>query len=86
MALESGHNSNTTPEVVISEPTTRDMVYAEEEVNYPPAMVRSTSAWITQLFAQRQKIEEDVRILPEAREDEDVMEIDISDMWIQSRH
>jgi hypothetical protein len=43
-------------------------------------MVYNHPAWITQLFAHFQKAEDDVRLLAEQREDEDTMEIDISDM------
>jgi hypothetical protein len=37
-------------------------------------------AWITQHFACLQKAEDDVRLLAEAREEEDAMEINISEM------
>jgi hypothetical protein len=43
-------------------------------------MVCNPPAWITQLFARLHKGEEVVRLLPEARDDQDAMEIDISDM------
>jgi hypothetical protein len=44
----------------------------------PPSV--TPHAWITQLFARLQKADEDVRLLAEAREEEDAMEIDISYM------
>jgi chromatin segregation and condensation protein Rec8/ScpA/Scc1 (kleisin family) len=80
MSSGSGHNANTSQELVIYEPTTWDLVDALEEVNHPSATVCNPPAWISQLFARLQKVEEDVRLLAEAREEEDVMEIDISDM------
>jgi hypothetical protein len=80
MASGSGNNTNTTQEVVIYEPMTWDLVYAGEEVNRHSAMVSNPPAWITQLFACLQKAEEDIRLLADGREEEDVMEIDISDM------
>jgi hypothetical protein len=43
-------------------------------------MVCSPPAWITQLFARLQKADEDLRVLAQGREEEDAMEIDISDM------
>jgi hypothetical protein len=55
-------------------------MYTGEEVNRPFTMVCHLPAWITQLFAYLKKAEEDVRLLAEAREEEDAMEINISDM------
>jgi hypothetical protein len=80
MASGSGNNNNTSQEQVIYEPTTWDLVYAGEEVNHPSAMVCNPAAWISQLFGHLQKAELDVRLLAEVREEEDRMEIDISDM------
>jgi hypothetical protein len=36
-------------------------------------MVSNSPAWITQLFADLKKVEEDVRLLAEAREEEDAI-------------
>jgi hypothetical protein len=80
MASRSGNNANTSQELVLYEPTTCDLVNAEEKVNHPSATVCNPPAWITQLFACLQKAEEDVRLVAEAREEEDVMEIHIFDM------
>jgi hypothetical protein len=66
--------------VIIYEPRIWDLVYAEEEVNHPSATVRNPPAWITQLFARLQKAEDDVILFAEARQEEDAMEINISDM------
>jgi hypothetical protein len=80
MASGSGNNANTSQELVIYDPTTWALVYVGEEVNRPSAMVSNPPAWITQLFAGLQKAEDDVRLLAEVREEEDAMEIEISDM------
>jgi hypothetical protein len=44
------------------------------------ATVCNSPTWITQLLAHLQKAEEDIRLLAEARDEEDAMEIDISEM------
>jgi hypothetical protein len=80
MASGSGNNANTSQELVIYEPTPWDLVYAGEEVNRPSSTVCNPPALITQLFACLQQAQEDVRLLAEAREEEEAMEIDISDM------
>jgi hypothetical protein len=80
MSSGSGDNTNTSQELVIYEPTTWDLVYAGEEVNHPSATVCNSPPWITQIFSHLKKAEEDVRLVAEAREEEDAMEINISEM------
>jgi hypothetical protein len=80
MVSGSANNTNTTQEVVIYEPTMWDLVYAGEELNRSSAIGFNPPAWITQLFDVLQKVEEDIRLLAEAREEEDAIEIHISDM------
>jgi hypothetical protein len=61
-------------------PMTWDPVHAREEVDRPFATIYNPLGWITKLFGRLQRAEEDVRLLAEAREEEDAMEIDISNM------
>jgi hypothetical protein len=76
--MASGSRTNTSKELVIYEHTTWDLVYTGEEVNRPSTTVTNPPAWLVQLFSRLQKAEEDVKLLAEARNDEDAMEIDIS--------
>jgi hypothetical protein len=80
MASASGDNTDTSQELVIFEPTTEDLVYAGEEVNHSSATACNYPTWITQLFSRLQKADKYVRLLAEAREEEDAMEIDISEI------
>jgi hypothetical protein len=71
--MASGSRTNTSKELVIYEPTTWDLVYTGEEVNRPSTMVTNPPAWLVQLFSRLQKAEEDVKLLADARNDEDAM-------------
>jgi hypothetical protein len=57
---------------------TWDLVYTGEEVNRPSTMVTNPPAWLVQLFSRLQKAEEAVKLVADARYDEEAMEIDIS--------
>jgi hypothetical protein len=55
-----------------------DLVYTGEEVNRPSITVTNPPSWLVQHFSRIQKAEEDIKLLADARNDEDAMEIDIS--------
>jgi hypothetical protein len=76
--MASRSRTNTSKELVIYEPTTWDLVNTGEEVNRPSTAVTNPPAWLVQLFSRLQKAEDDVKLLADARNDEDAMEIDIS--------
>jgi hypothetical protein len=76
--MASGSRTNTSKELVIYEPTTWDLVYTGEEVNCSSTTVTNPPAWLVQLFSRLQKAEEDIKLLADARNDEDAMEIDIA--------
>jgi hypothetical protein len=80
MASGNGNKTYTSQKLVIYEPTTWNLVYTGEEVNRPSTTVCNPPAWLRQLFSPLQKAEEDVRLLAEARQEEDAMEIDISEI------
>jgi hypothetical protein len=80
MASGSGNKTNTSRELVIYEATTWDLIHAGEDVKRTSTMVCNPPAWITQLIARVQKAEEHFRPLPEPKAEEDMLEIDISDM------
>jgi hypothetical protein len=50
----------------------------ERKLTAPATTVTNPPAWLIQLFSRLQKAEEDVKLLADARNDEDAMEIDIS--------
>jgi hypothetical protein len=76
--MASGSRTNTSKELVIYEPTTWDLVYTGEEVNRPSTIITNPPAWLFQLFSCIQNAVEDIKLLADARNDEDAMEIDIS--------
>jgi hypothetical protein len=80
MASRIVNNTNNSQELVINEPTTWDLVNVGEEITCRSATVYNALAWIAPLFAHLQKAAEGVKLLAKAREEENAMEIDISDM------
>jgi hypothetical protein len=50
----------------------------ERKLTAPPQRSLTPPAWLVQLFSRLQKAEEDVKLLADARNDDDAMEIDIS--------
>jgi hypothetical protein len=80
MASASGQNPNTSQELVIYELTGWELVYARDEIDRPSKTIKDPPAWVIQLFSSLKKAENDVRLLAEARENQDGMELDITDL------
>jgi hypothetical protein len=80
MASARGENTNTSQELVIYELTSWEIVYAGDEIDRPSKTIKNPPAWVVQLFSPLEKAENDVRLLAEARENQDAMDLDITDL------
>jgi hypothetical protein len=76
--MASGSRTNTGKELVNYEPTTWDLVYTGEEVNHHSTIVSNHPACLVQLLSHLQKAKEYVKLLADARHDEDAIEIELS--------